>query len=110
MIRERRVKLTGEVARIAAAVGEVYGLELYGVDVLLGPEGPVVVDVNDFPSFRQVPDAPARVAKAVLKLARDGGAAPPSPANGGRGGPATSLPVPRMPAQATVPATVGEGR
>ncbi|MGW1176806.1 hypothetical protein ACWD4P_24200, partial [Kitasatospora sp. NPDC002543] len=31
--------------------------------VLLGPDGPVVVDVNDFPSFRQVPDAVARVAR-----------------------------------------------
>jgi hypothetical protein len=27
------------------------------------------VDVNDFPSFRQVPDAAARVAAAVLDLA-----------------------------------------
>jgi ribosomal protein S6--L-glutamate ligase len=44
--------------------------------VLFGPDGPVVVDVNDFPSFRQVPDAAARVARAVLGLAsRSGGAA-----------------------------------
>ncbi|MFF5703000.1 RimK family alpha-L-glutamate ligase [Streptomyces sp. NPDC012794] len=75
-VRERRVRLPAEVARIAARVGEVYGLDLYGVDVLLGPDGPVVVDVNDFPSFRQVPDAAARVARAVLDLARSGGARP----------------------------------
>ncbi|MER7508079.1 RimK family alpha-L-glutamate ligase [Streptomyces lavendulae] len=72
-VRERQVPLPAEVARIAARVGEVYGLDLYGVDVLLGPDGPVVVDVNDFPSFRQVPDAAARVARAVLALARAGG-------------------------------------
>ncbi|MFD4244975.1 RimK family alpha-L-glutamate ligase [Streptomyces sp. NPDC058525] len=71
-VRERRVPLSAEVAAIAAQVGAVYGLDLYGVDVLLGPEGPVVVDVNDFPSFRQVPDAAARVARAVLDLARTG--------------------------------------
>ncbi|MGW0391323.1 ATP-grasp domain-containing protein [Streptomyces sp. NPDC003042] len=76
-VRERRVPLSAEVAAIAARVGEVYGLDLYGVDVLLGPDGPVVVDVNDFPSFRQVPDAAARVARAVLGLAHVGGAAPP---------------------------------
>lgn len=106
-VRERRVKLPDEVARIAAEVGQAYGLELYGVDVLLGPDGPVVVDVNDFPSFRQVPDASARVARAVLKLARDGGAGrravpqPPAPAA------VTSLPAgARIPAQ--VPVTVGE--
>nr|WSW47498.1 hypothetical protein OG296_32785 [Streptomyces sp. NBC_01001] len=71
-VRERRVPLSAEVAAIAAQVGTVYGLDLYGVDVLLGPDGPVVVDVNDFPSFRQVPDAAARVARAVLGLARTG--------------------------------------
>ncbi|MFJ3922032.1 RimK family alpha-L-glutamate ligase [Streptomyces sp. NPDC090022] len=75
--RERRVPVPAEVAAIAAEVGEVYGLDLYGVDVLLGPDGPVVVDVNDFPSFRQVPDAAARVARAVLDLARAGGAPAP---------------------------------
>lgn len=72
-VPERRVPLSAEVAAIAARVGAVYGLDLYGVDVVLGPDGPVVVDVNDFPSFRQVPDAAARVARAVLGLARTGG-------------------------------------
>jgi ribosomal protein S6--L-glutamate ligase len=63
------VPLSAEVAAIAVEVGVVYGLDLYGVDVVLGPDGPMVVDVNDFPSFRQVPDATARVARAVLALA-----------------------------------------
>lgn len=67
--RELRVPLSREVAALAAQVGAVYGLDLYGLDVLLGPDGPVVVDVNDFPSFRQVPDAASRVASAVLALA-----------------------------------------
>ncbi|MEV7520603.1 hypothetical protein [Streptomyces sp. NPDC091371] len=79
-VRERRVPLSAEVAEIAARVGAVYGLDLYGVDVLLGPDGPVVVDVNDFPSFRQVPEAAARVAGAVLDLARAGTAGRPAPA------------------------------
>lgn len=72
-VRERRVPLPSEVAGIAARVGEVFGLDLYGVDVVLGPDGPVVVDVNDFPSFRNVPDSVARVSRAVLRLAREGG-------------------------------------
>ncbi|QXE37975.1 hypothetical protein KQY30_30850 [Streptomyces sp. GMY02] len=74
--RERRVPLSAEVAELAAEVGAVYGLDLYGLDVLLGPDGPVIVDVNDFPSFRLVPDAVDRVARAVLQLARTGGAVP----------------------------------
>ncbi|MGW7097925.1 ATP-grasp domain-containing protein [Streptomyces sp. NPDC054838] len=78
-VRERRVPLPAEVAAIAAQVGVVYGLDLYGLDVLLGPDGPVVVDVNDFPSFRQVPEAAARVARAVLDLSRTGGSGPRVP-------------------------------
>ncbi|GAU67900.1 putative ribosomal protein S6 modification protein RimK homolog [Streptomyces sp. NBRC 110611] len=71
-VTERQVPLTPEVAGIAQEVGTVFGLDLYGVDILLGPDGPVVVDINDFPSFRQVPDAVARVSAAVLRLARRG--------------------------------------
>ncbi|MFI6080075.1 RimK family alpha-L-glutamate ligase [Streptomyces sp. NPDC051217] len=86
---ERRVPLSAEVAAVVAHAGAVHGLDLYGVDVLLGPDGPVIVDVNDFPSFRQVPDARARVARAILDLARKGGTVTGSPA-------------------ARVPATAGE--
>lgn len=74
-VRERRVPLSAEIAAIAGQVGVVYGLDLYGADVVLGPNGPVVVDVNDFPSFRQVPDAPVRLARAVLALAAGAGGA-----------------------------------
>jgi ribosomal protein S6--L-glutamate ligase len=69
------VPLPAEVAEAAAKVGAVFGLDLYGIDVVLGPDGPVIVDINDFPSFRQVPDAVSRLAGAVLDLARTGGTA-----------------------------------
>ncbi|MFI9050745.1 RimK family alpha-L-glutamate ligase [Streptomyces sp. NPDC053427] len=94
-VRERQVPLTREVARIAAEIGEVFGLDLYGADILLGPDGPVVVDVNDFPSFRQVPDAVARVAEAVLRLARGGGrtGAPVGVATGAAAGVPTGVPA-----------------
>lgn len=100
-VPERLVPLSAEIAEIGARVGEVYGLDLYGVDVLLGPDGPVVVDVNDFPSFRQVPDAAARVARAVLNLARCGGSKPGGGAGAAlqrRSGPAISIPVQAAPA------------
>jgi ribosomal protein S6--L-glutamate ligase len=43
------------VEDVARAVGAAFGLELYGVDVLVTADGPVVVDVNPFPGFRCVP-------------------------------------------------------
>lgn len=118
-VPERLVPLSAEIAEIGRRVGEVYGLDLYGVDVLLGPDGPVVVDVNDFPSFRQVPDAAARVARAVLDLARGGcprsgtGAGPGAgSALPRRSGPAISIPLQSTagaiaPAATAVTATAG---
>lgn len=54
------------LAEMARRVGEASGLELYGVDVLLGEAGPVVVDVNPFPGFRGVADAPQLIAEHLL--------------------------------------------
>ena len=94
-VDEGSVPLPAEVAAMVAKAGEVFGLDLYGVDVVLGPDGPVIVDINDFPSFRCVPDAVSRVAGAVLDLARAGG--------GGRPG----VVAQRVPAQA--PPSMGLG-
>jgi len=68
-VRGSTTALTNELVRVATAVGEVFGLDLYGVDLVEGPDGWVVVDVNDFPSFRLVPDAVSRVARSILRLA-----------------------------------------
>lgn len=68
-VRGHTTALTTELAGLAEAVGDVFGLDLYGVDVLKGPDGWVVVDVNDFPGFRYVPDAVTQVARCILRLA-----------------------------------------
>ncbi|MFE2865170.1 RimK family alpha-L-glutamate ligase [Embleya sp. NPDC059259] len=71
-VRETRVPLSSAVAALMHRIGEAFGLDLFGVDVIEGPDGPMVVDINDFPSFRCVPDGVARVARAVLDLAAGG--------------------------------------
>jgi ribosomal protein S6--L-glutamate ligase len=71
-VRGHTTALTSELAGLTAAVGDVFGLDLYGVDLLEGPDGWVVVDINDFPSFRYVPDAVALVARCILRLAVSG--------------------------------------
>jgi ribosomal protein S6--L-glutamate ligase len=38
--------------RVARDAGAALGLQLYGVDLLVTDDGPVVVDVNPFPGFR----------------------------------------------------------
>ncbi|MEU2042743.1 ATP-grasp domain-containing protein [Nocardia niwae] len=66
----RPVDLSREVTDIVTRVSDLFGLDLFGVDIVNGPDGPVVVDINDFPSFRAVPQATAAVARAILDLAR----------------------------------------
>lgn len=55
---------------VAVGTGAALGLDIYNVDVVLGPDGPRVVDVNPFPGFRGIPDAAGLVADHVQVLAR----------------------------------------
>lgn len=52
--------------RLALAAGEALGLELFGVDVVLGPDGPAVVDVNAFPGYKGVPAVERWLARHLL--------------------------------------------
>ena len=47
----------------------MFGLDLYGVDVLETPQGLMLVDINDFPSFYGVPRKVACVAEYILHAA-----------------------------------------
>jgi ribosomal protein S6--L-glutamate ligase len=58
-------ELPDEWRQIALQVGRAFGLDFYGVDVLPSGRGPLVVDVNAFPGFRSVPDAPAALARFI---------------------------------------------
>lgn len=60
-----------ELKRLARRVGDVAGLEIFGMDVLRGPDGFSVIDVNAFPGFRGVPDAPRLIASYVQAVTMD---------------------------------------
>jgi hypothetical protein len=51
-------------------MGALFGLDIYGVDVVQTPEGWVGIDINDFPSFGGVPGAAVLIAKFILQIAR----------------------------------------
>ncbi|WP_380285163.1 RimK family alpha-L-glutamate ligase [Kitasatospora purpeofusca] len=82
--------LPAERARLALRVGEVFGLDVYGVDLLDGPDQPVVVDVNAFPGVRGQAGAPEALAALALRAA----------AAGTRGRPSLPRPRPGAPADA----------
>jgi ribosomal protein S6--L-glutamate ligase len=48
----RPVPVSSEVEAIAQRAGSASGLGLFGIDVIEGPEGPVVVDLNAYPGYK----------------------------------------------------------
>jgi len=59
-----------EIASIAQRCGRLFGLALYGLDVLIGRGGPVVVDLNSFPGYAGVHEAPDALADHIAEVAR----------------------------------------
>jgi ribosomal protein S6--L-glutamate ligase len=62
------IKVPAEWARLAQKVGRAFGLTVYGVDVVLSSNTPMVVDVNSFPGFRGVSGAPEALVAMVERL------------------------------------------
>jgi ribosomal protein S6--L-glutamate ligase len=66
----RPCAVTDKLRELAARCGRAFGLTLYGLDLIEGPDGPVIVDVNYFPGYRGVPEAAERVAGQIERFAR----------------------------------------
>jgi ribosomal protein S6--L-glutamate ligase len=68
--RARAVRPSAELAGIAIAATRALGLEYGGVDVIEGPDGPTVLEVNGTPSWRAVHEATgADMAEAIVAYA-----------------------------------------
>jgi ribosomal protein S6--L-glutamate ligase len=61
----RPCDVDGELREIARSCGRALGLGLYGLDLIEGRDGPVVVDVNTFPGYKGVPDVAPLIADYV---------------------------------------------
>lgn len=60
------VALPSEAREIAERCAALFNLELFGVDLLCGPGGFVVIDVNDFPGYKGVPEAGTLLAEHLI--------------------------------------------
>jgi ribosomal protein S6--L-glutamate ligase len=65
------VPATTDLEKLARACMELFGLELYGVDCIETPNGPVVIEVNDFPNYSGVPGSDQLLADHVIFRAKD---------------------------------------
>lgn len=59
------------LADLVRRCGQVFGLELYGVDLVKTPRGFSVIEVNCFPGYKGVPQGGERISRFILeKMAR----------------------------------------
>jgi len=63
------IPVSNQLRELALRVGDTFGLDIYGLDVIDTAFGPIVVDINDFPSFGLVPDAVELVASHIIEIA-----------------------------------------
>lgn len=68
------IALTPEWVELVQKVGRSLGLTVYGVDLILGPAGPTIVDINAFPGMRGVRGASQALVAMVERLASRTGA------------------------------------
>ena len=61
-----RVAADADMVDLARRCGAAFGLDIYGVDTIETPEGLVVIEVNEFPNFSGLDEAPERLAEFVL--------------------------------------------
>lgn len=66
-VEKRTISITPTLHALALRVGVLFGLDIYGLDVVETKQGPMVVDINDFPSFGNVPEAAQSVATSILE-------------------------------------------
>ena len=59
-----------EITTIARRCGRLFGLALYGLDVLVGRRGAVVVDINSFPGYGGVREAADVLTDFIASTAR----------------------------------------
>ncbi len=69
-ITEGLIPVTPQLRKLALGVGKLFGLDIFGIDIVETPNGLMIVDINDFPSFGRVPRAVARVSEYVLHAAK----------------------------------------
>jgi ribosomal protein S6--L-glutamate ligase len=66
------IELTPALEELGRQCGRLFGLELFGVDCIQTGEGPMVIEINDFPNYTSVPGADQKLADYVIRRAGEG--------------------------------------
>lgn len=64
-----RVSIEKQLKRRILRLGRKMGMSIYGVDYILTKEGtPYIIDINDFPSFRRIPEAVSLISDYIYNI------------------------------------------
>jgi ribosomal protein S6--L-glutamate ligase len=63
--REGLAETTAELQELGRRCGRLFGLDLFGVDCIETSEGVLIIEINDYPNYTNVPDANSRLADYV---------------------------------------------
>lgn len=69
-LRVEQVPTTPMFRELGRRCRAIFGLDLFGVDCVQTVDGPVVIEVNDFPNYSGVLDADEKLADFVIRKAR----------------------------------------
>ncbi len=63
-----RVPVDERFKRRIIRLGRKFGMSIFGLDYIMTEKGPYIVDVNDFPSFRSIPEGVSLVSDNIYNL------------------------------------------
>jgi len=63
-----RVPVEERFKRRIIRLGRKFGMFIFGLDYIMTEKGPYIVDVNDFPSFRSIPEGVSLVSDHIYNL------------------------------------------
>ena len=70
MVKEGPIPVTPALKKLAVRVGRLFGLDIFGLDVVETSNGLVLLDINDFPSFGMIPRSVATISEYILHAAK----------------------------------------
>lgn len=63
-----RVPVDKELKRRVKRLGRKLNMSVFGVDYILTDDGPYIIDINDFPSFRSIPEGVSLISDHIYNL------------------------------------------
>ncbi|MFX1410662.1 MAG: hypothetical protein ACFFA6_09930, partial [Promethearchaeota archaeon] len=64
-----RVPIEKQLKRRILRLGRIFRMPIFGIDYIINKDGePYIVDVNDFPSFRSIPEAVSLISDYIYNV------------------------------------------